>query len=75
MSLNQRIIALIEEINDFLSKDRAINSQDFIKLSGRLMNFSDLTSNLEILEKEERKEVEFEWIWKDIQQHEEVIPP
>ncbi len=36
------------------------------------MNFSDLTDNLNHLEQEERKEAEFEWIWKghnvDIQQ-------
>ena len=29
------------------------------------MNFSDLASSLDRLEQEERKEVEFEWIWKD----------
>jgi hypothetical protein len=29
------------------------------------MNFADLTSKLEQLEKEERKDAEFEWIWKE----------
>jgi hypothetical protein len=29
------------------------------------MNFADLTSNLFHLEQEERKEAEFEWIWKE----------
>ena len=47
MSLNERIIALTEEVNDLLSKDSPIRSQDFIKLAGSLMNFSDLASNLE----------------------------
>jgi hypothetical protein len=36
------------------------------------MNFSDLARHLNILEQEERKEVEFDWIWKDYQQQ---IPP
>ena len=65
MSLNERIIVLTEEVNDLLSKESPIDSQDFIKLAGSLMNFSDLASNLERLEQEERKEVEFEWIWKE----------
>lgn len=42
MSLNERIIAITEEVNDFLSKDSPISSQDFIKLAASLMNFSDL---------------------------------
>jgi hypothetical protein len=65
MSLNERIIALTEEVNDLLTKDSPIRSQDFINLAVRLMNFSDLSSSLENLEQEERKEVEFEWIWKN----------
>jgi hypothetical protein len=65
MSLNERIIALTEEINDLLTKDSPIGSQDFINLAVRLMNFTDLSSSLENLEQEERKEVEFEWIWKN----------
>jgi hypothetical protein len=28
------------------------------------MNFSDLASHLDKIESEERKESEFEWIWK-----------
>ena len=59
MSLNERIIALTEEVNDLLSKESPIVSLDFINLATRLMNFSDLASNLERLEQEERKEVEF----------------
>ncbi len=65
MSLNERIIAITEEVNDLLSKETLIGSQDFINLANCLMNFSDLSSSLENLEQEERKEVEFEWIWKD----------
>ena len=65
MSLNEKIIALAEEVNDLLSKESPIVSQDFINLATRLMNFSDLASNLERLDQEERKEVEYEWIWKD----------
>ena len=65
MSLNEKIIALAEEVNDLLSKESPIVSQDFINLATRVMNFSDLASNLERLDQEERKEVEYEWIWKD----------
>jgi hypothetical protein len=50
MSLKERIIALTEEVNNLLSKDNPINSQDFIKLAANLMNFSDLASSLERLE-------------------------
>ena len=50
MSLNERIIALTEEVNDLLSKESAIESQNFIKLAARLLNFSDLGSNLDNLE-------------------------
>jgi hypothetical protein len=30
-----------------------------------VMNYSDLASHLDHLESEERKEAEFEWIWKE----------
>jgi hypothetical protein len=29
------------------------------------MNFSDLVRHLKVLEQEERKEAEFDWIWKE----------
>ena len=50
MSLNERIITLTEEVNDLLSKEGPIGSQEFIELAATLMNFSDLASNLERLE-------------------------
>ena len=50
MTLNERIIAITEEVNDLLSKDSQIGSHDFIKLACRLINFSHLASNLENLE-------------------------
>ncbi len=65
MALNERIISLTEEVNNLLSKENSITSQDFIKLALKLMNLSDLTSSLVSLEKEERKEAEFEWIWRE----------
>ena len=65
MSLNERIIALTEEVNDLLSKDNPIGSQKFIELAKRMMNYSDLASHLDKLVSEERKESEFEWIWKE----------
>jgi hypothetical protein len=65
MALNERIIALTEQINDFMSKENPIGSEEFIKLALNVMNFDDLNSNLEELQKEERKEVEFDWMWKE----------
>ena len=65
MTLNERIIALTEEVNELLSKDNPIGSQEFIELAVSVMNYSDLTSHLDQLESEERKEAEFEWIWKE----------
>jgi hypothetical protein len=29
------------------------------------MNFSDISKNLTVVEQEERKEAEFDWIWKE----------
>ena len=65
MALNERIIALTEEVNNLMSKENPIGSEQFINLVLRVMNFADLTSNLQYLEQEERKEAEFEWIWKE----------
>ena len=65
MALNERIIALTEEVNNLMSKENPIGSEAFINLALRVMNFADLTSNLQQLEQEERKEAEFEWIWKE----------
>jgi hypothetical protein len=45
-------------------KNSSIGSQDFIELAARVMNYSDLKSHLDKLESEERKEAEFDWIWK-----------
>ena len=42
MTLNERIIALNEEVNELLSNESPIGSQDFIKLAESLMNFSHL---------------------------------
>jgi hypothetical protein len=65
MSLNERLITLTEEVNDLLAKDNPIGSQEFIELASTVMNYSDLASHLEKLVSEERKESEFEWIWKE----------
>jgi hypothetical protein len=42
MTFNEKIIALTEKVNDLLSKESQIGSQEFIKLATSLMNFSDL---------------------------------
>jgi hypothetical protein len=65
MSINERIIDLTEEVNDLMSKDTPIGSQEFIDLAVNVMNYSELASYLDQLESEERKEAEFEWIWKE----------
>ena len=59
MTLNEKIIGITQQANDFLSKDNPIGSQDFINLAGRLMNLSELASDLEKLEQEERKDIEY----------------
>jgi len=43
-----------------------LTSEAFIKLAIELLNVSDLSGFLENLSKEERKEVDFEWIHKDL---------
>ena len=71
-----------------LEKDIPIGSQEFIDLAVSVMNYSDLASHLDQLESEERKDAEFEWIWKEkvilnvvepvaapIAQPQVVIPP
>lgn len=50
MSLNEKIIEITQQADDFLSNDDPIGSQDFIKLADKLMNFSNLSSSLEKLE-------------------------
>jgi hypothetical protein len=42
-----------------LDKNLTIDSQSFIDLAAKVMNFSDLSSNLVSIESEERKESEF----------------
>ena len=46
MALNEKIIALTEEVNNLMSKENPIGSEAFINLALRVMNFADLTSNL-----------------------------
>ncbi len=43
-----------------------------MKIALESMNFSDLARHLNVLEQEERKEAEFDWIWKE---HLQQIPP
>jgi hypothetical protein len=50
-----------------MDKQSPMSSQDFIKLASEAMNFSDLARHLNILEQEERKKAEFDWIWKEHQ--------
>jgi hypothetical protein len=71
-----------------ISKENPIDSQEFIELAASVMNYSDLASHLDQLVSEERKESEFDWIWKEnpilnvvapvaapIVQQLDVIPP
>jgi hypothetical protein len=59
------MIGLTEDVNDLLAKENPLASSDFIKLAMKVMNFSDIAGSLERLNQEERKEAEFEWIWKE----------
>lgn len=45
MSINEKITAIIQDVNAILSKQTPISSKKFIKLAVRLMNMSDLALN------------------------------
>jgi len=60
-------------VRGLLSNEIDITSQAFIKLAVKVMSYSDLASHLASLESEERKEVEFDWIWKDLAQPQDII--
>jgi hypothetical protein len=59
------MIGLTEDVNDVLAKENPLGSSEFIKVAMKVMNFSDIAGSLERLNQEERKEAEFEWIWKE----------
>ena len=59
------MIGLTDDVSDVLAKENPLGSSDFIKLAIKVMNFSDIAGSLERLNQEERKEAEFEWIWKE----------
>ena len=63
--LNQKIISLTNDVNDLFAKEIPLGSSEFIKLAMKIMNFSDLAGSFERLNQEERKEAEFDWIWKE----------
>ena len=63
--LIQQMIGLTDDVSDVLAKENPLGSSDFIKLAIKVMNFSDIAGSLERLNQEERKEAEFEWIWKE----------
>ncbi len=56
-----------------LSKEIDITSQGFINLAIKVMSFSDLASKFPLFKSEERKETEFDWIWKDLAQPQDII--
>jgi hypothetical protein len=66
--MKDKIIAISDQVKQLLDKNLTIDSQGFIDLAVKVMNFSDLSSNLVSIESEERKESEFQWIWKEIAQ-------
>jgi hypothetical protein len=59
------MIGLTDDVSDVLAKENPLGSSDFIKLSIKVMNFSEIAGSLDRLNQEERKEAEFEWIWKE----------
>ena len=59
------MIGLTDDVSDVLAKENPLGSSDFIKLAIKVMNFSDIAESLERSNQEERKEAEFEWIWKE----------
>jgi hypothetical protein len=61
----EKINQTIEIVENFMENKEPLTSEAFISLSTKLMNLCDLTSNLENISKEERKEAEFEWIYTE----------
>ena len=61
----EKINQTIEIVENFMENKEPLTSEAFISLSTKLMNLCDLTSNLENMSKEERKEAEFEWIYTE----------
>jgi|LauGreDrversion4_2_1035121.scaffolds.fasta_scaffold587303_1 hypothetical protein len=61
----EKINQTIEIVENFMENKEPLTSEAFISLSTKLMNLCDLTSNLENISKEERKEAEFEWIYSE----------
>jgi len=61
----EKINQTIEIVENFMENEEPLTSEAFISLSTKLMNLCDLTSNLENISKEERKEAEFEWIYTE----------
>ena len=61
----EKINQTIEILENFMENKEPLTSEAFISLSTKLMNLCDLTSNLENISKEERKEAEFEWIYSE----------
>jgi hypothetical protein len=61
----EKINRTIEIVENFMENEEPLTSEAFISLSTKLMNLCDLTSNLENMSKEERKEAEFEWIYTE----------
>jgi hypothetical protein len=37
-----------------------------MRLATQVLNYADLASSLSNIEQEERKEIEYEWIWKEV---------
>ena len=37
-----------------------------MRLAAKVLNYADLAHILSNIEQEERKEVEYEWIWKEV---------
>ena len=48
-----------------MENEEPLTSEGFISLSTKLMNLCDITSYLENISKEERKEADFEWIYTE----------
>jgi cell division FtsZ-interacting protein ZapD len=65
LSLNQRIAALYDKVNQITSKEETLSSLEFMNTATEMMNLADLEQVYKNFIKEEKKESEYEWLYTE----------
>ena len=65
LSLNQRIAALYDKVNQITSKEKTLSSLEFMNTVSEIMNLADLEQVYKNFIKEEKKESEYEWLYTE----------